>query len=106
MMKEITVIELKQKFNNKEDFQLIDVREQYEFDIAQIGGTLIPMGEIMDHIFEISRDKTVVIHCRSGKRSAGVIMALEQQHGFTNLYTLRGGILAYSDEVDISIPKY
>ena len=105
-MKEITVTELKQKFDSKEDFQLIDVREQYEADIAQIGGILIPMGEIMDHISEISRDKTVVVHCRSGKRSAGVIMALEQQHCFTNLYNLKGGILAYSDEVDNTIPKY
>ena len=105
-MKEITVTELKQKFDSKEDFQLIDVREQYEADIAQIGGILIPMGEIMDHISEISRDKTDVVHCRSGKRSAGVIMALEQQHGFTNLYNLKGGILAYSDEVDNTIPKY
>ena len=105
-MKEITVTELKQKFDSKEDFQLIDFRQQYESDIAQIGGILIPMGEIMDHISEISRDKTVVVHCRSGKRSAGVIMALEQQHGFTNLYNLKGGILAYSDEVDNTIPKY
>ena len=97
---------LKKLKDTDSTFQLIDVREQYEADIAQIGGILIPMGEIMDHISEISRDKTVVVHCRSGKRSAGVIMALEQQHGFTNLYNLKGGILAYSDEVDNTIPKY
>lgn len=97
-MKEITSAELKQLINEKKDFQLIDVREEYEFDEANINGELIPMGEIMDNIDKISKDKQVVIHCRSGKRSAGVINALESQHGFTNLYNLTGGILAYLEE--------
>ena len=97
-MKEITPAELKQLINEKKDFQLIDVREEYEFDEANINGELIPMGEIMDNIDKISKDKQVVIHCRSGKRSAGVINALESQHGFTNLYNLTGGILAYLEE--------
>jgi len=97
-MKEITSAELKQLINDKKDFQLIDVREEYEFDEANINGELIPMGEIMDNLEKISKDKQVVIHCRSGKRSAGVINALESQHGFTNLYNLTGGILAYLEE--------
>jgi len=97
-MKEITPAELKQLINDKKDFQLIDVREEYEFDEANINGELIPMGEIMDNIEKISKDKQVVIHCRSGKRSAGVINALESHHGFTNLYNLTGGILAYLEE--------
>jgi rhodanese-related sulfurtransferase len=105
-MKEISVKELKQKIDNKEDIQLIDVREEYEKDIAEIGGTLIPMGEIMDHVNEIAKDKPVVVHCRTGKRSATVIMALERQHGFTNLYNLAGGIAAWSDEIDHSVAKY
>jgi adenylyltransferase/sulfurtransferase len=97
-MKEITSAELKQLINDKKDFQLIDVREEYEFDEANINGELIPMGEIMDNLEKISKDKQVVIHCRSGKRSAGIINALESQHGFTNLYNLTGGILAYLEE--------
>lgn len=97
-MKEITSAELKQLINDKKDFQLIDVREEYEFDEANINGELIPMGEIMDNLEKISKDKQVVIHCRSGKRSAGVINALESQQGFTNLYNLTGGILAYLEE--------
>jgi len=96
-MKEITVQELKQLIDEKKDFQLIDVREQHEFDEANINGLLIPMGEVMDNIDKIAKDKQVVVHCRSGKRSATVISALESQHGFTNLYNLHGGILAYID---------
>ena len=97
-MKEISPAELKQLINDKKDFQLIDVREEYEFDEVNINGELIPMGEVLDNIEKISKDKQVVIHCRSGKRSATVINALESQHGFTNLYNLTGGILAYLEE--------
>ena len=100
-MKEITSRELKQLTDSKADFQLIDVREQHEFDEANLNGELIPMGEVMDRVSEISRDKQVVVHCRSGKRSATVINALESQHGFSNLYNLKGGILAYIDEVGL-----
>ncbi|MFL5754343.1 MAG: rhodanese-like domain-containing protein [Bacteroidia bacterium] len=105
-MKEITVQELKAMKDAAEDFQLIDVREEHEFEMCNIGGELIPMGEIMDQADNISRDKKVIVHCRSGKRSASVIMALEQQHGFDNLYNLKGGILAWADEIDPSLTKY
>lgn len=100
-MKEITSRELKQLTDSNADFQLIDVREQHEFDEANLNGKLIPMGEVMDHLAEIAKDKQVVVHCRSGKRSATVINALESQHGYTNLYNLKGGILAYIDEVGL-----
>lgn len=100
-MKEISVQELKQLIDEKKDFQLIDVREEHEFDEVNINGELIPMGEVMDNIDKISRDKQVVVHCRSGKRSASVISALESQHGFTNLYNLKGGILAYIEEIGL-----
>lgn len=100
-MKEISSTELKQLKDQQADFVLIDVREQYEFDEAQIGGTLIPMGDVMDRVEEIPKDKQVVVHCRSGKRSASVIMALEQNFGYTNLYNLKGGILAYIDEIGL-----
>ena len=100
-MKEITPQELKDLINSKADFQLIDVREEYEHEEVNINGELIPMGEILERSAEISKDKQVVIHCRSGKRSATVISALENQHGFTNLYNLKGGILAYIEEIGI-----
>lgn len=100
-MKEITSRELKQLIDSKADFQLIDVREQHEFDEANLNGELIPMGEVMDRANEISKDKQVVVHCRSGKRSATVIGALESQLGYQNLYNLKGGILAYIDEVGL-----
>ena len=105
-MKSITVKELKTKEDNNEDFQLIDVREEYEFEIANLGAELIPMNEVLANHDKIAKDKPVIIHCRSGKRSASVIDALEKQFGFDNLYNLEGGILAYSDEIDPSIPKY
>lgn len=101
MMKEITVQELKQLKDSNADFQLIDVREEHEFDEANINGQLIPMGEVMDRVDEISKTKQVVVHCRSGKRSATVINALESQHGLTNLYNLKGGILAYIEEIGL-----
>jgi rhodanese-related sulfurtransferase len=105
-MKEVTPLELKKMMDAHEDFQLIDVREEYEADICTIGGKLIPMGDVMQHTDEIAKDKKVVVHCRSGKRSATVIQMLEQQFGYNNLYNLKGGILAYSDEVDPSLAKY
>lgn len=103
MVKEVTVQELKQMLDGKKDFQLIDVREQFEYDTANIGGELIPLGNIMLESDKIDKDKQVVIHCRSGARSAAAIMQLEQTHGFTNLYNLKGGILAWIAEVDSSL---
>jgi sulfur-carrier protein adenylyltransferase/sulfurtransferase len=105
-MKEISVSRLKEMIDTKEDFQLVDVREEHEFDICNLNGELIPMGEVMDNVEKISKDKMVVVHCRSGKRSATVINALEQQHGFTNLHNLQGGILAWAAEIDPSMPNY
>lgn len=105
-MKEVTPAELKQMIDSKEEFQLIDVREEYEAEICTIGGKLIPMGTVLQHVEEIPKDKKVVVHCRSGKRSATVIATLEQQFGFTNLYNLKGGILGYADEVDNSLERY
>ena len=99
-MKIITVQELKKLKDEKPDFQLVDVREQYEFDDANLQGILIPMGEVMSRTNEIAKDKQVVVHCRSGARSASVINALEAQ-GFTNLYNLQGGIMAYINEIGL-----
>jgi rhodanese-related sulfurtransferase len=94
-MKEITAEEFKKWRDSGEDFQLIDVREDYEFEDYNIDGILIPMGEVLERSNEIDRNRKVVVHCRSGQRSATVIRALEEQKGFDNLYNLKGGILAF-----------
>lgn len=92
--------------DNKEDFQLIDVREPHEFEICNLNGELIPMNTIPDNIDKIAKDKPVVIHCRSGARSGNVVNYLQSNFGFTNLYNLEGGILAWADEIDETMPKY
>ncbi len=99
-MNQISPAELQQWKDSGKDFQLIDVREPYEAQLCNIGGQLIPMGEIVAHIDEVRRDVPVVIHCRSGARSAAVINALSSRYGFDNLVDLRGGILAFGLQVD------
>ncbi len=93
-MKEITVEELKAMQERGDTFQLIDVREPHEYDEANLGAELIPLGQVKDRTDEIKRDQPVVVHCRSGARSGQAIQYLEQQ-GFDNLHNLKGGILAY-----------
>jgi rhodanese-related sulfurtransferase len=105
-IKSITVEELKQMMENKEDFQLIDVREKNEKAFADIGGELIPMGVVLLEAEKISKEKKVVVYCRSGNRSGRVIAELQRRFGLTNLYNLTGGILAWSDKIDPSIRKY
>lgn len=105
-MKEVTVQELKALLDSKADFQLIDVREPHEFDICNLDGELIPQGEIPASVDKIAKDKQVVIHCRSGARSGNMVQWLEKNHGFTNLYNLKGGILAWAKEIDPSVPTY
>jgi sulfur-carrier protein adenylyltransferase/sulfurtransferase len=105
-MQEITVLELKKLIDSKTDFQLIDVREPHEYDICNLEGELIPQAEIPHNVDKISRDKQVVIHCRSGARSGNMVNWLEKNQGFTNLYNLKGGILAWADQVDPSMTKY
>jgi len=98
-MNEITVTELKKIKENKEDFQLIDVREPSEYDAANLQGELIPLSTIPQNQDKISKDKKVVIMCRSGNRSGQAVRFLENL-GFSNLYNLKGGILAYKAEID------
>jgi rhodanese-related sulfurtransferase len=105
-MKEISVSELKQKLDQKEDFQLIDVRELFEYEICNLKGELIPMGTILQEVSKIDKNKPVIIYCRSGNRSQAIINELERRHGFTNLYNLTGGILAYAREIDNSLETY
>jgi adenylyltransferase/sulfurtransferase len=99
-MKEITPTELRHMQDAKERFTLIDVREPYEVEICSIGGTSLPMSQLVDRVAEIPKDVPVVVHCRSGSRSAAVIDALSSRYGYTNLINLKGGILAWKAEVD------
>ena len=103
-MQEITVHELKSKIDNKEDFQLIDVREPFEYELSNLGGELIPLNTILDNADKVSKDKPVIIYCRSGARSATAAHALEQRLGFKNLFNLKGGIKAWANEIDPEMP--
>lgn len=105
-VKSVTVKELQQLLDSEEDVQVIDVREDYEYEIVNISAELIPLGQIETQVDKIASDKKVVVHCRSGKRSADAIELLEKKYGFKNLYNLEGGILAWADEIDTSLPKY
>lgn len=106
-MNEISATELKKKMDAGDDFQLIDVREENEFAVAKIdGAVLIPLSQLSEKLSEISPDKETVVMCRSGARSARVIQFLEASGFPSKLSNLRGGILAWSDEVDSSVVKY
>ncbi|MFK8007700.1 MAG: molybdopterin-synthase adenylyltransferase MoeB [Saprospiraceae bacterium] len=105
-IKEVTVYDLKKWQEEDIDFQLIDVRQPYEYDIANLGGELIPQDELTQNLDKISKTKKVIVHCRSGKRSADAIRDLQNLADFDNLYNLKGGILEYSKEIDSSIPTY
>ena len=105
-MAEMSPLELKRKMDAGEPLQLIDVREPFEYEIARIEGSkLIPLGEIADRLDELERGQPMIVHCHSGKRSAQAVQLL-QQRGFTKIYNLEGGIDAWSDQIDPSVPKY
>lgn len=105
-MKEIDVHNLKAMRDRGEAHQLIDVRESHEFELCNIGGDHIPMGEILNRKDDIRTDVPVIIHCRSGQRSSAVVTALENHFGMENLHNLSGGILAWAAEIDSSIESY
>lgn len=85
---------------------LIDVREPYEYGIAQMGGELIPLAAVNESTSRIPRDRPVVVHCRSGVRSAKAIRQLEAEHGYDNLLNLTGGILEWQAQIDPSLARY
>ncbi len=102
---QISVKELKRRLDAGEDVQLIDVREPYEYQIAQIGGKLIPQNDVPQRLGEIDRHREVVVHCRSGARSQRIAELLVQ-NGYPQVSNLAGGILAWSDEIDPTVQKY
>jgi molybdopterin/thiamine biosynthesis adenylyltransferase/rhodanese-related sulfurtransferase len=104
--KEITARDLYDWQVKGKKFKLIDVREPSEYKIVQIGGTLIPLSTISEHADEIPNDIDVVFLCKSGIRSLKAIKELEEKFAFNNLYNLKGGILAYIDQVQPELTRY
>jgi adenylyltransferase/sulfurtransferase len=104
---QITVEELKRKLDAKEDIFVLDVREPHEYLIANLGAPQIPLGEVERRVGELAAQKNreIVVHCRSGARSQKAALMLKQA-GFTNVSNLAGGILAWADKIDPSMPKY
>lgn len=104
-MKEVTVQELKDLIDRNDEFQLIDVREPFEYEVSNLNGLNIPLAGIVIEADKVAKDKPVIIQCRSGKRSAQAVMLLEQK-GFDNLANLKGGILAWKEEIDPELDVY
>jgi len=102
---EITPKELKARLDQGKDIYILDVREPHEYQICNIHGHLIPLGELPKRVHELDSSREIVAHCKSGKRSAQAVEFL-QKAGFKKIANLKGGILAWSDEVDPKVPKY
>jgi molybdopterin/thiamine biosynthesis adenylyltransferase/rhodanese-related sulfurtransferase/molybdopterin converting factor small subunit len=106
-LKEITATELKQRLDRGDDLQVIDVREPNEYEIARLPGTkLIPLGQVVNRMSEINPARETVVHCKGGVRSAKAIEALQRAGYSGELANLKGGITAWSNEVDPQVPKY
>lgn len=104
-MNEITVAELKQWQEEGKEFQLIDVREPFEYEMSNLGGENIPLASVLLESDKISQDIPVIMQCRSGARSASALNQLEQI-GYSNLYNLKGGILAWAAEIEPGLKVY
>src|ERR671939_902827 len=102
---EISVQELKKRLDNGGDVSVLDVREPHEYEVANIGARLIPLGELPERLIELDKDETFAVHCKTGGRSARAVKLL-QDAGFENVYNVKGGITAWSEEIDPSVPKY
>lgn len=106
-MQEMTATELKEKLDKGDDIQIIDVRETVEYEIARIpNSTHIPLGQILNRMSEIDPSRETVVHCKMGGRSAKAIEALTRAGFQGSLTNLKGGITAWSNDVDPSVPKY
>jgi adenylyltransferase/sulfurtransferase len=102
---EITARDLKARLDQGEDIFILDVREPHEYQICNLKGHLIPLGELPRRVHELDSAREIVAHCKSGKRSAQAVDFLRQA-GFRKIYNLHGGILSWSTEVDPSVPRY
>ena len=106
MIDEITVQELKERLSRSSKIQLVDVREPEEFEICNLGGELIPLGELPKQASRVRRDIPVVVVCHHGFRSAQAINYLSQRLGYENLLNLKGGIHAWATEIDSTMATY
>ena len=103
---EIDPMEVKARIDRREPFVLIDVREPHEYQICKIPyAQLIPLGDIPKRVNELNSADEIVVHCKSGVRS-GKAADFLRQAGFKKVKNMKGGILAWSDKVDPSVPKY
>ena len=102
---QMTAVELKQHLDNKDSLFVLDVREPFEYDIANLGAKLIPLGELPNRAGELDKDREIVVHCKGGGRSQKAAEFLAQ-NGFKKVWNLAGGIGAWSNDVDPSVPKY
>jgi adenylyltransferase/sulfurtransferase len=102
---QLSVKELKKRMDAGEDLFILDVREPFEYQIANIGGKLIPQGEVPQRLAEIDRDREIIVQCKSGGRSQRIAEFLKQS-GYPKVANVSGGILAWSDQIDPSVPKY
>ncbi|MFT4678225.1 MAG: rhodanese-related sulfurtransferase [Flavobacteriales bacterium] len=105
-MEDISPLDLNLRIQNGEEIQIIDIREEHEIAVCTINGLHIPMAEILERRNEIRLDIPVVIHCRSGQRSAAVIHTLNTKFQFSNLLNLQGGIVGWAQSVDSSLEIY
>ncbi len=102
---QLTVHELKQRLDAGEDLFILDVREPFEYQIANLGGKLIPQNEVPQRLAEIDRDREIIVHCKMGGRSQRIAEYLAQS-GYSKVKNLAGGITAWADQIDPSVPKY
>jgi adenylyltransferase/sulfurtransferase len=99
-MRLISALELHDAMKKGNEFEIIDIREPYEYDLANISSKHIPMGEINQRIDELPKDKNIVVMCRSGKRAEAVANLLMTDYSLSNVYILDGGILAWKENID------
>lgn len=102
---DISVEDLKSLRDEGADFVLLDVRGANEYEICNLGGQLLPLGELAGRLDELDRDAHLVVHCRSGARSAKAVELLRSS-GFGNAWNVQGGILAWIDRIDPSLTRY
>jgi len=106
-MDEITATELKERLDRGDDLQIIDVREPNEYEVARLEGSkLIPLGQVVNRKDEIDESRETIVHCKLGGRSAKAIEALQRAGFAGRLVNLKGGITAWSNEVDPTVKKY
>jgi adenylyltransferase/sulfurtransferase len=104
-MSDMTVEELKRRLDNKEDIFVLDVREPHEYQICNLGGYLIPLGDLPKRVSELDSSREIVAHCKGGVRSAKAVDFLRQA-GFAKVHNLAGGIMAWANKIDPNMPKY